>query len=106
MSDVVIKVFSDVGWSNQELQLLIEMLNIGEKETLLEDILAFIGSGSTHVIGIQHEDTLEVEGNHYEVLMVICNDEYSLLIHEGSYYMIIDNQSEEMTSIILRPHMH
>ena len=106
MSDVVIKVFSDVGWSNQELQLLIEMLNIGEKETLLEDILAFIGSGPTHVEGIQHEDTLEVNGNHYEVLMVIYNDEYSLLIHEGSYYMIIDNQSEEMTSIVLHPHIH
>ena len=38
-TETVVKVYGDVGWSEEEFSLFLEMLNIGKSDSLIADIM-------------------------------------------------------------------
>ena len=104
--ETVVKVYSDVGWSEEEFSLFLEMLNIGKGDNLIADLMQFLGARPTYVAAKQLETSIEVNGVIYEPLISITNDDYTIIIHEGSYYMVIDCTSPELQTTIFKPVLH
>lgn len=104
--ETVIKVYSDVGWSEEEFSLFLEMLNIGKSDNLIADLMQFLGARPTYVAAKQLEDSIEIDGVIYEPLISIHDDDYTIIIHEGSYYMVIDCTSPELQTTIFKPVLH
>ena len=104
--ETVVKVYSDVGWSEEEFSLFLEMLSIGKSDSLLTDIIQFLGARPTYVVAKQLETSIEVDGTVYEPLISIQDDEYTIIIHEGSYYMVIDCTSHELQTTVYKPTLH
>lgn len=104
--ETIVKVYSDVGWSEEEFSLFLEMLNIGKSDSLFTDILQFLGARPTYVVAKQLKTSIEVDGVIYEPLISIHDDEYTIIIHEGSYYMVIDCTSPELQTTTYKPVLH
>ena len=62
--------------------------------------------GLTYVAAKQLETSIEVGGTVYEPLISIHDDNYTIIIHEGSYYMIIDCTSPELQTTVYKPTLH
>ena len=105
-TETIVKLYSDVGWSEEKLSLFLEMLNIGKSDSLLTDIIKFLGARPTYVVAKQLETSIEVDGTVYEPLISIHDDDYTIIIHEGSYYMIIDCTSSELRITVYKPTLH
>ena len=105
-TETVVKVYDDVGWSEEEFSLFLEMLNIGKSDSLIADIMQFLGARPTYVAAKQLETSIEVDGTVYEPLISIHDDEYTIIIHEGSYYMVIDCTSPELQTTVYKPTLH
>ena len=105
-TETVVKVYGDVGWSEEEFSLFLEMLNIGESDDLIADIMQFLGARPTYVVAKQLETSIEVNGTVYEPLISINDDDYTIIIHEGSYYMVIDCTSPELQTTVYKPTLH
>ena len=105
-TETVIKVYGDVGWSEEEFSLFLEMLNIGKSDSLIADIMQFLGARPTYVAAKQLETSIEVDGTVYEPLISIHDNDYTIIIHEGSYYMIIDCTSPELQTTVYKPTLH
>ena len=104
--ETIVKVYSDVGWSEEEFSLFLEMLNIGKSDNLIADIMQFLGARPTYVAAKQLETSIEIDGVIYEPLISIHDDDYTIIIHEGSYYMVIDCTSPELQTTIFKPVLH
>ena len=104
--ETIVKVYGDVGWSEEEFSLFLEMLNIGKSDSLLTDILQFLGARPTYVVAKQLETSIEVDGVVYEPLISIHDDDCTIIIHEGSYYMVIDCTSPELRTTVYKPILH
>ena len=104
--ETIVKVYGDVGWSEEEFSLFLEMLNIGKSDNLIADLMQFLGARPTYVAAKQLEASIEIDGTVYEPLISIHDDDYTIIIHEGSYYMIIDCTSPELQTIIYKPVLH
>ena len=105
-TETIVKVYGDVGWSEEEFSLFLEMLNIGKSDSLLADIMEFLGARPTYVAAKQLETSIEIDDVIYEPLISIHDDDYTIIIHEGSYYMVIGCTSPEMQTIIYKPVLH
>ena len=104
--ETIVKVYGDVGWSEEEFSLFLEMLNIEKSDNLIANIMQFLGARPTYVVAKQLEDSIEVDGTVYDPLISIHNDDYTVIIHEGSYYMVIDCTSPELQTTIFKPVLH
>ena len=104
--ETIVQVYCDVGWSEEEFSLFLEMLNIEKSDNLIANIMQFLGARPTYVAAKQLEDSIEIEGTIYDPLISIHNDDYTVIIHEGSYYMVIDCTSPELQTIIYKPVLH
>ena len=105
-TETIVKVYGDVGWSEEEFSLFLEMLNIGKSDNLIADIMQFLGARPTYVAAKQLETSIEVDGTVYEPLISIHDDDYTIIIHEGSYYMVIDYTSSELQTAVYKPTLH
>jgi len=104
--ETIVKVYCDVGWSEEEFSLFLEMLNIEKSDNLIADTMQFLGARPTYVAAKQLETSIEVDGTVYEPLISIHDNDYTVIIHEGSYYMIIDCTSPELQTTIYKPVLH
>ena len=105
-TETIVKLYGDVGWSEEEFSVFLEMLNIGKSDSLLADIMQFLGARPTYVVAKQLETSIEVNNIIYEPLISIHDDDYTIIIHEGSYYMIIDCTSSELQTTVYKPTLH
>ena len=105
-TETTIKVYGDVGWSEEEFSLCLEILSIGKSDSLLTDIIQFLGARPTYVVAKKLETSIEVDGTVYEPLISTHDDDCTIIIHEGSYYMVIDCASPELQTIIYKPVLH
>ena len=104
--ETIVKVYGDVGWSEEEFSLFLEMLNIGKSDNLIADIMQFLGARPTYVVAKQLETSIEIDDTVYDPLISIHNDDYTVIIHKGSYYMVIDCTSPELQTTIFKPVLH
>jgi len=106
MADVIVKAYDNVDWSEEQFSLFLEMLDIGKGDSLIADVLQFLGARPIHVSARQLETSIEVNGSVYEPMISLQSDDYVIIIHEGSYYMLVDCTYEEPHVTILKPTLH